>query len=284
MNGSLERLDKTVGGVASEDPMTHCLRLITPFVLLIWLASPAAADTGFLDRALTLDGVLYRYQVYVPRDYSPTRKWPLILFLHGAGEGGNDGLLQTDGGLGSALRRHPDRYPAVVVFPQSATTQRFAGAMADAVMKMLETTEKEFATDENRVYLTGLSRGGNGAWYVAYRHPSRFAALLVSCGWVSPRPFPGGDPRPDLDPVVPAHDGEPFAALGKKLQHVPVWVFHGDADNTVSVDESRQATSALKSLNAPVRYSELPGVGHNVWDTAYGSEEVAQWLFSQRRP
>jgi predicted peptidase len=138
-------------------------------------------------------------------------------------------------------------------------------------------TESEFATDPARVYLTGLSLGGAGTWYLAYRHPNRFAALLVICARVRPGPN-------TTDPVVPVANGEPFATLAGKVRHLPIWVFHGDADPTVPVDESRGIVAALKSLNAPVRYSELAGVGHNSWDAAYRSPEVIEWLLAQRRP
>jgi predicted peptidase len=223
-----------------------------------------------------MSGETYRYQVYVPSGYTRTQSWPVILFLHGAGEQGLDGLLQTEVGLGSAIRRYADRYPAIVVFPQTRPDAAWAGTMADVAMKALEATEREFATDNSRVYLTGLSRGGSGTWYLAYRNPTRFAALLVVCGRIRPAPT-------TTDPVVPAADGEPFSTLAAKLKDLPIWVFHGDADQTVPVDESRGVTTALKELGSAVRYSELPGVGHNAWDTAYRSPEVPTWLFAQRR-
>ncbi len=83
--------------------------------------------------------------------------------------------------------------------------------------------------------------------------------------------------------MVPAADGEPFATLAARVKHLPIWVFHGDADATVPVDESRGVVAALKALNVPVKYSELPGIGHNAWDTAYRDPEVATWLFAQKK-
>ena len=143
-------------------------------------------------------------------------------------------------------------------------------------LKALDQTESEFSTDKSRVYLTGLSMGGAGTWYVSYRHPNRFAALLAICARVRPS-------ATTTDPVVPAADGEPFATLAARVKHLPIWVFHGDADATVPVDESRGVVAALKALNVAVKYSELPGVGHNSWDTAYRSPEVAEWLFAQKK-
>jgi len=250
------------------------------------LAAPASGQsgqevqTGFLDRTITVAGHTYPYQVYVPREYAsdPGRRFPVILFLHGAGERGDDGLAQTAVGLGPALRRHPSRYPAIVVFPQAPRDSTWTGRVAEAAMAALERTEAEFRTDPDRVYLTGISMGGNGTWYLAYRHPERFAAIAPVCGFVTMR-FGAGTAA-----VVPAEDGEPFAALARRLASVPTWIFHGEADPVVPVEQSRRAAEALEAAGAAdVRYSELPGVGHNAWDPAYASPGFADWLFAQRR-
>lgn len=236
-------------------------------------------ETGFLDRTVTLEGGEYRYQVYVPSSYTPSHRWPIILFLHGAGERGRDGLIQAHVGLGAAIRQSPTRYPAIVVFPQAPNDSLWVGATARAAMSALEKTEKEFQTDPDRVYLTGLSMGGNGTWYLAYRSPSRFAAIAPICGWVSPfSPWVR-----NVETVVPADAGPPFEALARRLSGVPVWIFHGEQDGAVPVGESRQAAAALTSIGAAVQYSELPGTGHNSWDAAYGSTKFATWLFNQKR-
>ena len=239
-------------------------------------------ETGFINRIVVDGTVTRRYQVFVPSNYTPTQRWPIILFLHGGGEQGDDGLLPTEVGLGSAIRRNQDRWPALVVFPQVRPGRRWNGEDAAWALKALEQTQREFATDPNRVYLTGLSRGGAGAYYLAYRDPGRFAALLVVCGRVTAATTLGGQPAPDLDAVIPASAGDPFDALAAKLKNIPTWVFHGDADMTISVEESRRAVAALRSVDARITYTELPGVGHNAWDTAYRDAAVAQWLFSNR--
>ena len=239
-------------------------------------ARAQVAATGFVDRTVTISGEAYRYQVFVPADYTRSRSWPVVLFLHGGGERGSDGLIQTEVGIGSAIRRFSTRFPAIVVMPQERAPLGWTGANADMALKALDQTEAEFNIDRNRAYLTGLSMGGAGTWYVAYRHPHRFAALLAICARVRPS-------ATTTDPVVPAADREPFATLAARIQHLPIWVFHGDADNTVPVDESRGIVAALKALNVPVKYSELPGVGHNSWDTAYRDADVATWLFAQMK-
>ena len=253
--------------------------LLSAFVLCASWPSGASAQntaTGFLNRTVTIAGEPYRYQVYVPADYTPSRTWPVVLFLHGGGERGTDGLIQTEVGIGSAIRRFSSRFPAIVVMPQARPPAGWTGENADMALKTLDQTEAEFNIDRNRAYLTGLSMGGAGTWYVAYRHPHRFAALLAICARVRPS-------ATTTDPVVPAADREPFATLAARIQHLPIWVFHGDADNTVPVDESRGIVAALKALNVPVKYSELPGVGHNSWDTAYRDADVATWLFAQMK-
>jgi predicted peptidase len=246
---------------------------------LLVTALPAGAqttETGFLNRSIAIGGETYRYQVFVPANYTRDRQWPVILFLHGGGERGSDGLIQTEVGIGSAIRRFADRYAAIVVLPQARPNIGWVGPMADMALTALEKAETEFGTDRNRVYLTGLSMGGAGTWYIAYRNPTRFAALLAVCARIRPS-------ATTTDPVVPAADGEPFGALAAKIKHIPIWIYHGDADQTVPVDESRGIASALKALNAPATYTELPGVGHNSWDAAYRDPKVAEWLFAQRR-
>lgn len=257
--------------------LKRILVLSVILVVVPVLAAAQAVETGFLNRSLTLGSDVYRYQVYVPADYSRERAWPVVLFMHGSGEEGLDGLLQTEVGLGSAIRRFAGRFPAIVIFPQTRPGAAWAGTQADMALAALDRTQREFSTDVSRVYLTGLSRGGAGTWYIAYRHPERFAALLVVCGRIRPS-------ATTTDPVVPAADGDPFTALAARVKNLPIWVFHGDADQSVPVDESRRIVAALKNVNANVQYSELPGVGHNSWDTAYRSPDVPTWLLAQRRP
>lgn len=234
-------------------------------------------QTGFLDRAVVLDEREYPYQVYVPRTYTATSRWPVIVFLHGSGERGADGLKQALNGLGPALRRFPARYPALVVLPQAPPDTSWTGVTADMAMTALQRTLEEFAADPTRIYLTGLSLGGHGAWHLACRHPDRFAAVVPVCGWIR-----AGPPNPAADPVV-HDDGDAFEAVARRLKRVPIWIVHGEVDAVVPVEESRRAAAALIAAGGNVRYTELIGVEHNAWDAAYGSAELAAWLFAQRR-
>lgn len=251
--------------------------LAATFVALVAPSLTAQTrETGFLDRTVQVDGRTYRYQVYVPADYHREADWPAILFLHGAGERGSNGLVQTEVGLGSALRRHPERYPAIVIFPQAPEESSWSGPPASAALAALDSTMAEFSIDPARVYLTGLSLGGHGTWYIGYSDPERFAALVPICGWVS------GNPR--YPSFLPDDTVDPYAAVAERLRRTPVWIFHGEVDPVVPVTESRRLAEALGALGGSVRYSELPGTGHNAWDAAYGSPSLAEWLFLQRRP
>jgi len=241
---------------------------------LFALATPCAAhETGFLNRTIAVGGNTYRYVVYVPAGV-PMRRLPVILALHGSGERGGDGLLPTDVGLGHAVRVHPERFPAIVVFPQAARDASWMDSRALA-RATLAAAEREFATDRARVYIVGLSMGGNGAWALANDEPGRFAAAVVVCGFAGPfHDFPG---------VVPAGKPDPYTALARSIARLPVWIEHGDADPVVPVDDSRRMAATLTAAGGTVRYKELPGVGHNAWDTAFADPELATWLFSQRR-
>ncbi|PYP19395.1 MAG: phospholipase [Gemmatimonadetes bacterium] len=247
-------------------------------LLLGIAASLQQTQTGFLDRSITVGNRAYHYQVYVPADYASKPTWPAILFLHGAGERGSDGLLQTNVGLGAAIRQNASRYPAIVVFPQVPPDSQWVGTPADMAVAALQQTMREFHVDASRVYLTGLSMGGHGTWYIAYRHAELFAAIVPICGWVRDFPMFRGSV-----PVVPGDSASVMTTLAQHLGKVPIWIFHGEVDQVVNVNGSREPAAALKAAGANVQYTELLGLNHNSWDAAYGSDEFVRWLFAQQR-
>ncbi len=253
-------------------------RFILAAMLAFLFASPppaAARDTGFLDRTVTLAGEPYRYQVYVPRGASPRDHLPIILALHGSGERGVDGILQTEVGLANAVRRFPDRWRAVIVFAQSHPDTSWQGRSAEVALAELDHEQRAFHTDPKRVYLTGLSLGGNGTWYIAYHHPDRFAAIVPVCGFVGAR-------GPATPPITP--DADPYTAVAARIARLPVWIIHGGADSVVPVEESRRMAAALKAAGADVHYNELPGVDHASWVPGYADPALSDWLFRQHRP
>jgi predicted peptidase len=240
-------------------------------------------ETGFLNRSVTVEDANYRYQVYVPREFQRTASWPVILALHGGGQYGRDGVSQTAVGLAHAIRQHTDRFPAIVVFPQSPPggTPGFQALGERIALAALDKSIAEFNGNPARIYLTGLSMGGNGAWSLAYRHADRFAALVIVCGFVGE--FTGTTSGVHYPAIVPASVIDPYAAIAQRVSRLPTWIFHGDADPTVSVDVSRHMAAALKANGANVHYTELAGVGHNAWDPAYDRADLFIWLFNQMR-
>jgi predicted peptidase len=170
--------------------------------------APAPPATGFLYKTLELGSQTYAYSVYVPPDYTLKRAWPVILFLHGSGERGHDGFLQTDVGIARAIRRDYKRCPAIVVMPQCRRGVWWQDDMLDMALRCLEDASREYHCDSQRVYLTGLSMGGAGAWRLASRMPDAFAAVVPICGFYG---------RPDVTP--PPAD---VTALAARLAKLPI--------------------------------------------------------------
>ena len=254
--------------------------------LAVVIAVPARAQTGFLDRTIATGGELYRYQVYVPADYSPNATWPVVVSLHGNGRQGTDGMQQTGTDFAIHVRENGVPFPAIVVFPQARPgTRWFYPEMEELVMAELRRTIAEFRVDTTRVFLHGFSMGATGGYRIALRWPTTFAALVAVAGRVEDGPPYSADEIAidrRTNPFVAAVD--PFATLAGGIKQIPLWIFHGDADERVPVEQSRQLVAALKHAGASVRYSEYAGVDHNGAPAkAYAEGELFRWLFSQHR-
>jgi predicted peptidase len=236
----------------------------------------------FLQRSVTLSDNTYRYRVWLPRHYTKLRRWPVVLYLHGSGERGDDNVRQLTAGLPIALQRYQTRYHCVVVIPQCRDGREWYGEMEQQALAALDKSVDEFRGDRRRVYVTGISLGGAGTWYMA-RHRKRFAAIVPVCGevWRKPDdPFPTKLP-PDLDRIV--HAPNPFVTLAAAIGKTPVWAFHGADDQVIPVTESRAMVAALRARGANVHYTEYLHGGHTIWDEAYGDAGMVEWLLSQRR-
>lgn len=222
----------------------------------------AAPETGFLSRVYKDEDGDHKYVVFVPANYSPQKKWPAILFLHGAGERGTDGVLQTTVGLGPHVKAQANTFPFITVFPQceDAKGRILTGWLADSpdgkrALKIFDQVVKEFSIDPQREILTGWSMGGYGTWSMAAAFPGRWAAVVPLSG--------GGDP-----------------AWAAQLKSVPIWAMHGARDAAVRVEESRKMVEAIRKAGGQPRYTEFPDVEHDVWKLAYDNEALFAWMLA----
>lgn len=248
-------------------------------VLLLGVA--CARRSAFLERSVTVNNHTYRYRVWLPAHYTKLHHWPVVLYLHGSGQRGDDNLRQLTVGLPPALEKYGQRYKCVVVMPQCPYNAEWYGDMEVMAQAALEESIREFHGDRRRVYLTGNSMGGIGTWYMA-RHRRRFAAILPVCGAVTRAPndpFPT-DPPPDIARIAYARD--PFGTLAQEIGPTPIWAFHGASDEVIPVSETRNMVAAMQRAGGNVRYTEYPGAGHDVWDRVYADPGVAHWMLGQR--
>jgi len=248
--------------------VTSTLRHLAALVVLAMAHSAAAAEpqtgeprTGFLLRTFHDEAGEHRYSLYVPPDYTPDRPWPVVLFLHGAGERGRDGLLPTQVGLGAVIRREKTPFPAIVVFPQVENQGRILTAWSPKrpdgrrALAILKQVEQEYRIDPARRVLTGWSMGGFGTWQIAQTTPEMWSTLL---------PLAGG-----------GGTGEGLASLKSSR----IWAIHGVRDEIVRVDQSRQTIRALEELGGKPKFTELP-VAHDSWESVYANPQVREWMFS----
>ena len=215
---------------------------------------------GFLAKTVKVNGKDVKYVVYVPPTYDPKTATPTIVSLNGMGECGTDGFKHVAVGLGPAVMLDVDKWPFIIVFPQKQDpgSKWEDDAQQAIVMAALDATERELNVDQSRLYLTGLSQGGHGTWAIAAQHPDMFAAIAPICGWGTKE-------------------------MAEKLVKVPVWVFHGEEDDTVNVNEARAMVAYLKAAGASCKFTTYPGVGHNSWDKAYREENLYEWFLAHRK-
>lgn len=251
--------------------------------LLVTACQPRAtppASGEIVSRTLQHEGRTQRYAVFVPAVARVGQPLPVVLFLHGSGERGDDGHAQTTAGLGPWLRRNAGTFPALVVMPQVPEGEEWTGEHARMALAALDAASTEFGADPSRTYLTGMSMGGYGTWEVALMAPGRFAALVPVCaGVLAPRAA-----RPGLHVTPVAGAPEPHAELVARLGHVPVWMFHGAKDTVVLPDDTRRVYRAAQAAGAGFRYTEYAEGGHNAWDATYADAAMWDWLFAQRLP
>jgi predicted peptidase len=250
--------------------LSHCLNVYSQHTGL------------FQDKAFEHENHSLPYRILFPDDFDPAQQYPLILFLHGSGERGNDNEKQlVHGGSFFAADTNQQKFPAVVVFPQCPTESYWSNVdfsydhenkrsfsfnpageptlPMQLVMQLLDSLLNENWVDTKRIYLGGLSMGGMGTFELLYRKPEIFAAAFPICG--------GGNP--DL--------------INEKVSSVEVWAFHGQDDAVVPPELSEIMIDAFFRAGAKARLTTYPGVGHNAWDYVFPEPDLLPWLFSVRR-
>lgn len=200
---------------------------------------------------LTLD-----YLLYLPPDYEQKDSWPLLVFLHGAGERGNDLNRVKAHGPAKLVEQGRD-FPFVIVSPQCPEGQWWP-VLGREVIALIDEMLERYKIDPDRVYLTGLSMGGYGTWAIASAWPDRFAAIVPVCG-----------------------GGRPFTAAN--LKKVPVWAFHGAKDSVVPFSESLQMVEAVNQAGGKAILTVYPDAEHDSWTRTYDNPDLYQWLLSHRK-
>jgi predicted peptidase len=255
------------------------LTLFTVFLLLVLPAPPPRAasnetippEAGFLARSYhSPTGETMFYRLFIPTNYDEHEKFPLILWFHNALGRGSDNLAQISGTdyAGTHLWTTPEaqeKFPVFVLAPQISDTKAWARPHANTppvsirlALEILDSVEKDYAIDFDRIYVAGQSMGGEATWMAMAVAPGRFAASISLCGY--------GE-----DWMIPL------------VAKAPVWIFQGAADDVVPVEEAREWVAALRQAGGSPKYTEYPGVGHQVWDKAFAEPDLLPWLSSQRR-
>ena len=221
-------------------------------------------------------GEQLKYRLMLPKDYSPTgtEEYPLVLFLHGAGERGDDNLKQLVHGMKDfSKEENRQKYPCFVIAPQcpegkrwvevdwtlDAHTQPAESTPLALTRELIELLRNRLKVDSKRIYVTGLSMGGFGTWDLVTRTPDLFAAAAPICG--------GAD-----------------EALAGRVTKLPIWAFHGDKDSVVKVERSRRMIDAIQKAGGMPKYTEYPEVNHDSWTRTYADPKFMEWLFAQKRP
>ncbi|MFC1716365.1 prolyl oligopeptidase family serine peptidase [Candidatus Poribacteria bacterium] len=213
---------------------------------------------GLKFEAQIVKTVRLNYLLFLPEDYGKDaeKQWPLLLFLHGMGERGDDLERVKVHGPPKIVEQRED-FPFIVVSPQCPGTSRWTGEV-EALNALLDDVVAKHSVDEDRIYLTGLSMGGFGTWSLATMYPERFAAIAPICG--------GGDPK-----------------KANAIKDIPVWVFHGAKDETVPPERSEEMVNALKEVGADVQYTLYPDAGHDSWTETYDNPKLYEWFLKHKR-
>ena len=195
-----------------------------------------------------------RYWLFLPADYEKNGSWPLMIFLHGAGERGDDLDLVKKWGPPKKVAEDTN-FPFVLVSPQCP---RGVYWNTDEIMHLTDHVAGTLKIDKSRMVITGLSMGGFGTWSIIAKYPKLFAAAVPVCG--------GGEPK-----------------AAREIGNIPIWAFHGDKDSVVPVERSQEMVDAVKKAGGNAKLTIYPGVSHNSWSATYANQDVYKWLLAHKR-
>ena len=255
------------------------MKYIMLFIVAAALSMAAAAQERYAKCELMVDGDTLRYCALAPQKVEQDKSYPLVVFLHGAGERGEDNQAQLFHGSQQFLNPvNREKYPCYVVFPQcpsgkygayinrpnslipqEMTIQEQPSAFVSQVHQLITKYLAEQRVDPSRVYVIGLSMGAMATYDMVIRYPELFAAAVPICGSVNP------------------------LRITEAVKHTKWSIYHGDADTTVPLDGSREAYRKLRAVGAEVKYTEFPGVAHGSWNPAFSTPDFMSWLFAQHR-
>ncbi len=231
-----------------------CLAVWVGSVTCLWAEGDAQPGQQVAQQLRTQVDVQMGYLLYLPKDYASQDAWPLLLFLHGAGERGDDLELVKKHGPPKRIAAGED-FPFIVVSPQCPRGRWWE---PQELLALLDELGRKYKVDADRVYVTGLSMGGFGTWRLASVAPERFAAIAPICG--------GGE-----------------KSWARQIAQLPVWAFHGAKDTVVPLQRSQEMVDEIQRLGGNVRLTVYPEAGHDSWTETYNNPDFYQWLLEQRR-
>ncbi|MBQ7346537.1 MAG: alpha/beta fold hydrolase [Clostridia bacterium] len=199
----------------------------------------------------------FGYVKYLPKDFDESKRYPLVFFLHGAGERGDDLDVAMRHGYMKHVRESGQEYPFIFIAPQ-CPQGKIWGCYTESLLAFLDYICDTLPVDRDRVYLTGLSMGGTGSWMLAMAAPERFAALVPVCG-------------------------SGIYWCGGALTEIPIYIYHGDCDEVVPIGNSIEMLTSVNKRGGHAQIKILYGVKHNAWDAAYSDDELLSWLLQQKR-
>ena len=200
----------------------------------------------------------FYYVEYLPKDYDPTKEYPLVMFLHGAGERVQDPHQAMFHGYMKYVREQGKEYPFIFIAPQ-CIGNAYWGSYTESLSAFLDFILETYAVDRRRVYLTGLSMGGTGTWMFAMARPNTFAAIMPVCG-----------------------SGIYWNVAN--LLKTPIYMVHGDCDTCVPISGSVEMLTSINSRGGNAKLKICYGVGHDAWNYAYTDDSLLEWMLSQRLP